>query len=889
MDTFNAIDNGICVSVSNNKDGELSNPFFMKLGTRARDYALIKEETHPFKHIWLLCIKQSSVNNPILKKLYQPILKYDELSEIGDHISLIKASKRLLYSNVLGRRYVIVECNILSQFNKSIGFDPVEIVLPIFELADNMANLYVSLYDGTSNLKEIFDLAGLVNYYNFGNKNGDKLSQALINSKESDYWTLPHNCEVSFSSQFTSRSFQWKEFMSYRNKYIALANVLVDNSENKDLTKIVSKFAKSQKSVGTNFNQKSYNLPTNEKGKFIDVASALKTQERRTYYATIDNGNLPLTREMVTDMFSNLSRERDMYDVFNTLLVSKDYCHMVLNNKTVLTRMQPLFKKFMPLYKYLFGYAWNAFYIEECLWKTRATCNSRYIFDINTANLLPVFPFCDEDIYQNPYVTLLIDNKLANPQNNCMSLSMFADFPNYGIDTLDRFRWKFNVFSTGDPYCNIFDGLEWGDKYAVSGSMIPAFLVRSSPLFDLVVDKTCSEVQQWTTYFNQYYSDSDIDFMCNDASVFGFIDSIYNVQKVVEKNIGDQLNVEPIKTSGIVIHGQYIMEKLDDIRIFTCKPDLTVEQVINGLDDNSIKEYFYGLYLEHKKNSNAKHRQYVLDNGLENPLYEMYYRISSIDELRFNITSQDIEKDIMTCKDSENYTYLNDLRSDDKKVPTNKNILVLKIGECVKFKLHSSKMLHSIETFRVASFDFFSTVARFHLPCVRGYYNGDNVYVTPSCITSNMTGINVDYKYFAGVRDPIEILNKYRSRGYGTILTSSEKAHMIKYNEKLGGKLYNVDPVNPDAYFGFKQVDNDLFKIGHFNKGYPIDAYNVLQYQQIKTLDDLKRYYKALCNYDVVNCGIDMFKFKAINKSGNIMPLQKWIMDACWNLMNHDQ
>ena len=37
-----------------------------------------------------------------------------------------------------------------------------------------------------------------------------------------------------------------------------------------------------------------------------------------------------------------------------------------------------------------------------------------------------------------------------------------------------------------------------------------------------------------------------------------------------------------------------------------------------------------------------------------------------------------------------------------------------------------------------------------------------------------MTLINIDYKYFAGSKDPIEIINKYRQRGYSLPLNDSE-------------------------------------------------------------------------------------------------------------------
>ena len=41
---------------------------------------------------------------------------------------------------------------------------------------------------------------------------------------------------------------------------------------------------------------------------------------------------------------------------------------------------------------------------------------------------------------------------------------------------------------------------------------------------------------------------------------------------------------------------------------------------------------------------------------------------------------------------------------------------------------------------------------------------------------------NIDYKYFAGTKDPIEVINKYRQRGFTTILNDKERIKMIKYS-----------------------------------------------------------------------------------------------------------
>lgn len=898
----NDFDFGICtddlsikiVTIADNqvplKGNEFVNPFFIGLNNKSQLDSIDEKQLYTmYKRVLVMCMHMSYQQESEAERIFNMILTKEDLQALSKYFALVSCTRRILYSGMQYKRGIRIEREYLEYFNhNSIKLDNDEIIIPMFELKEDMAKLHISLYDTSTTISDIPNVFSLNNYYNsdYQNRTQRQLSQIILGIKESDYWVTPHNCNITMTNQFMERSFQWKEILTDKIKDTIISKTIT-NERDDDLVNVLDKLAK---------NDDGYNLTHLYKPDiFVDLSNALKSQNKRTYYATVDNNELNITREQVSELFESLTSEKEMYDLFNTLLISKEYCHMVLNNYQVLSKMKPLINRFTPLYKYLLGYAWTSFYIEECLFKTKTTKNSRYVFDIRTGNLLPVFPFCSDDIYQNPYVTFLVSEKVSELSNNCMSLSMFEDHNGYGIDTLERFRWKFNLFTTGDPTKNIFDGLEWGNRYAISGSIIPAFLQVKSPLFDLVVNRADPEYKQWLTYFGHYYSDSDIDFMCNDESVFDFIDSINNVKQLVERNlsiVGEQVKVqvEPIRSTTIVINGQYLTEKLNEIREYVCKPELTVEQTLANLSSNEIKEYFYGTYTDNKRKNNRAQRV-ALKSKPVNPMYEDYFKVSSIDDINIVVVTYEIDKDSTVAKDCETCFYVNDFRTPENKVTNEKNIMLLKIAENIKFKFRSERMLHCIEAFRVKSNDFFSVVGRFHLPCVRGYYNGDTAYLMPSCITANMTGINIDYKYFAGVRDPIDILNKYRMRGFGTILNSVERHHMTFYNGNVNkwGKMFAVDPKDKGSVkclYGFKDIHHDIFKPGHFLKGFPIDSFNKINRKQIKSIDDIKRFYKAKYGYDPDKIGLDMFKFKTISPDGAVTPLNKWVINACWDLIN---
>jgi len=86
---------------------------------------------------------------------------------------------------------------------------------------------------------------------------------------------------------------------------------------------------------------------------------------------------------------------------------------------------------------------------------------------------------------------------------------------------------------------------------------------------------------------------------------------------------------------------------------------------------------------------------------------------------------------------------------------------------------------HAIEVFRVNKTRAATPLALvfdFHVPPVRAYYDPrkKDVFMLPSCLWAAWTGLCLDIKYFASVRDPLEILLKYETRGYNFLFNTFE-------------------------------------------------------------------------------------------------------------------
>jgi hypothetical protein len=161
----------------------------------------------------------------------------------------------------------------------------------------------------------------------------------------------------------------------------------------------------------------------------------------------------------------------------------------------------------------------------------------------------------------------------------------------------------------------------------------------------------------------------------------------------------------------------------------------------------------------------------------------------------------------------------------------------------------------------------------------------------PSFITSLMTLTNIDYKYFAGIKDPIDILNKYRMRGYGTMINKNEKFYMTRHNctDDKYKTIFDVELKNKDSikrHYGSKTLTNKMFRIQqNYNNKNP-NEYRAPDIGYINTVDDLKQYYIEKYNYDRNKSTVNFFGYKSIGDNGDIIPLQKYILDAGYDILS---
>nr|QBK88631.1 MAG: uncharacterized protein LCMiAC01_03090 [Mimivirus LCMiAC01] len=858
-------------------DGKIKNPLHISINGGSLVTMEQRDIYINYKRVLILCLRSEiqDCNQPehCINTIWDILINRDDYNECGKYLTLVPASMAILKNSLHKRNAVTVDRQYLLPFNNgNIELENDEIVVCMYDVDDKTVSLYLSLYENSTDINTVTKLMIMRKNYRCSHFNyiiNKNLSKIINNSMEFEYWQKKYNCKLNINEVFINRTFRHNE-----KQYNTTKVSIIASNTNKCMQEMVSKMSTQSDQNYLDFIYR--------KNVYTDAALAAK-KHGRTYYRVVDQEQ-DITKAHIEELFTMTNNKKELYDLFNMIAISKKHCHLVINNSNILEKMQPLFNEYMPIYKYIFGYAWLYMYMEECIIKTRTTSKKRYVFDINTANKLPHFPYCSTDVHMNPYITLLVNQRVLNSPKNCHSIAMIKNYKDYGIDTLEGFKRKFNIFTTGQDDKNIFDGLETendSDKwknFAVSGSLMPTCIEKRNPLTE-TLPKYPSNTEMWNAYFEKFHKNSDIDFICTKTKTFPFLDEVQKLITVVEHNLdtmyGSAINttvsIEPTKNLLVLVHQLYL-EKI------MAKKFESVDYIIKNFNSNEIKLHFYAQYIKSKENMNPTLRQKY--NIESNPLYDYYYKVASIDNMTVYLSEYENIKTGYKHDVNEECLFLNDILDENSQVPPEKNILILKISDSIKFKIKSPHLKHDIEVFKIKYDEIFSCVSRFHLPCVRTYYDGNNVYMLPSCVTSIMTHINIDYKYFASRKDPITIINKYRIRGFGTMLNDKERKHMVTYNGNVDEwkKKFDInieDASTIKAHLGPRKLTDKMFS--------PENLGDIQNKQYIITTSDLYDSYADKCGYNGKRAGIDFLKYKTINKMGEVEPFKPWLLEAAYD------
>jgi len=850
-----------------------------------------------FKEVYIL-VKKSDNRLPI--DFFKKFINEETLQQMKQELVIWKASLSIIKNKNNFEKLSIINQKNLQDFNQfSLDINENNLVLSIFNISFKNIINYLNNTNGISNVDQIYNYLVISNYLkddlsNIKNKN--HFESLLKNIEESTYWTLSYNCLTNLTKAFKYRRFN----------------------------NIFRKLLKTDSDTKSENNKGNYLEFVMKTKKYVDASSF---SGFKNYHSM---NNTTYSRDDINNLFLSLD-DKNKYFLFCNLIVSKEYTHLVMNNLFILDLMEKVIKEDSHLFRYLMGYAWLKFYFEESTKKSKLTIKDDCIFNIHTASKLPVFPFHHKFPKLNPYMPIMVDDKILNSEFNINGLinykfnEMYKDYYNQGICNFDEFKRRFNLFATGNPKVDLFQGIEWEkDKIAISGSIMTACLQNVHPLMNMFHEKIFDE--KLIRFFNEFYPLSDIDIMFLTNNVFQFMDRVQDFHNQMVVNVCSiyPAYAEPDHIKLIPSFQIHFFVKDSWIKRHIVNENITFDFIFTNIEEKAIQDLFKPFFKDELKKF-VEHS--VADKNEEDILlckntYSSYFQsyedynikikiIHTKDKRNMNKEDTSMNKedtsinkeDTSMNKDSDTNDKDNDSINKDsdtidkdndsinkERYTNNKERKDIEIKINYKFKIKSPHLNHQLELFMSKGEDHMNLVSQFHLPCVRAVYTGDNVYMTPSCIFANMTYMNIDYKYFAGSKDPIDIINKNRMRGFGTWLNENEIDNFVKYSSEVDWwtGLYGINKNSNEKNHirGSQTLSHTLFHPRLINADYfydapPIDIENGYkdnyQGENIITrndaMEELNKIYNTKSDFITSN-------LQVINSDGSINPLQKWVIEG---------
>ena len=606
--------------------------------------------------------------------------------------------------------------------------------------------------------------------------------------------------------------------LSFLNRRLDFKNC--EKIQNKDVRKII-KDIKNKNEQDNDYLSYMYNS-------YFDIAQAIRTRGYGKYKMneTITDYNI----ESFDKFIDFYVKDENIYAIFRKILLNKNLCHLVLKSKFLIKL------KFTVEIEKLFRYSYLTLLIEENIKKSYTKFSDRHIFTLRQLENLPVYYTEPDEILTHPLYPQLIDEKTIEIKNNFLPCHFIG-----GIVSMEEYKRRLNLFLTGDINMDVFKGFKHWDKFIITGSVNATIIPKYTGIFlqyffnksiyeeeykDIPISKYLYNALD--KYYSTYLKNSDIDIMNKNPTWDGWFGDLKKIKDIVELNTCEKSLLKFNKTVCILVNEKFL-------NTYICK----IKDLDEGLlhkyinEDLEIKTKIYEYYKKYQILENEKNLGKEI---FKDEFFISFHTIVPIKNVCILVkrTNQDWIDYFKKIKNNDKPPRYNSNVDKSYNFPVNNCLCDISIN--IKCKITNPKLKKPLEVFRVRNKNFAGVISRFHVDPVRAAYQGpiykddeyikEQVYIFPSAYASYCTGGIRDLKYFAGKRDPMEILNsKHAKLGYGTIMNSSEKIRGIEYS-------YRVDYWNKAYNFKTLNSASELF-LGKPNGKYIFDINGKIQYNFI--------------------------------------------------------
>jgi hypothetical protein len=927
MNDFDFLDTD---STSSESEGptQTSNPFFLAMGGSAHQYVktkLLASESNSY--FFIMCLATNTTNlsgkeKNLIGLFYDPESDLNELYGQSHLVTIVKAPFFLVNIPSIRAGLVKVKSLHLQKFNsdESELLSEEAFVYLMLESTKSDVDTWLRNYQHQDTLDKFIRQKTFMIYNGLNDGASEKmLIKYISNVGDFAYWENETNCNLSINKAFHNRKInlriKWKlpvdeiERIGKEFGLIDLGTESGSKATAKDTTNTTNttntrirgdRDANRPYPSGLNIAEEKKTDPL----KYNIYVDASKP-DRIAYFQVSTPADQFISQQTVQELLlSHALNSKEKYYLICNLLISKNYAHYVLSNPDILELSKPIFQKFSPIFRYVWSYAFLTLYKEESILKTRTTKNSRHVFTIEAASKFPVFPFVTNSPHLNPYFPLLLEKKALNSETNINSIKSRFRYQ-AGIVDLAEFKRRLNIFMSGKANCNLLDGANWSNM-AITGGSMAAIMPRINPLmalfksdFHVMTGQTVLTESELNRYFSEYYDASDVDVACNHANFFDFIEHVKALKQVIESNgqiKGTNIQINPIKTVCIYVDTDILRTKCQAGDL-----PFSFDYAVKNKNCPEVKHFFYEIYLKEKIKSNT-YNKLILKDRINDPLYYIIIDYAHLDDIsivfRDHLDKVGFGRRTEEAQVGQNKSEIKFMHALNKSMEDVSDAILeatspddfppdvfIKTMDTVKYKIVSKNLKHSFEVFRIDYPDFFSTISRFHFPCVRSYYDGTTCYLATSAIMSYMTMCNIEYKFFSGSSDPVSIVQKYRQRGYTAYFNRNEINQFIGYTltNDTYRALYGIAPdaktADGTSLIGALDHSNIFFKPQKTIRG--ATDYLLADTTYETETKDIIDYYTEF----YPNCCSSIFTQTAIDEKGNVNPVKRWMIDMVYDLL----
>ena len=395
----------------------------------------------------------------------------------------------------------------------------------------------------------------------------------------------------------------------------------------------------------------------------------------------------------------------------------------------------------------------------------------------------------NKDYSYNPFTVSTLSNSDKYPCN--MLNKPYEMIGKRGIYNIQQFKRNLSIYSEklidNIFVNNHFNGLPLA---AVCGSAITACSIQTP--MDSWSDDSCN-----IYYKNDYCKDEEIASSSSNSST-------YNVDYAR-------------KFTGKEVYFEYCYPSRKSSNIFIGS-EIPINDLINSSTDfqkSKYDEFIKNEGIISEQGGEFSDIDIIVDvlvllkkNNIElyNTVIKDFPEVTDADPAEISISkSLDSMNHFETIKRSEMFEKFNDIISDQMMIYVQNIIKNAKINNtpvyCLpyvekidgkagcRFKIRG--FAKDIEIF--PSINISLSIMSFHLSCVRAYYDGDDVKMFPSFISTAYTSfINFPYAVYSKRRNVVEIIMKYYQRGFSFNLTERENYIVNKYiniSSRTNGKF----------------------------------------------------------------------------------------------------